>query len=137
MSDSADSPTGRLLATSPPEISRLLRGYLAEELLPLDDLRDQITAYLEDLARLSLAHEFIDLALATTIGQRFHELIDGITIEMSTEHRRLIHAAAKYFLTEEDADADTASPIGFDDDAFVFNLVAREIGRDDLVIEEF
>ena len=137
MSDSADSPTGRLLTTSPPEISRLLRGYLAEELLPLDELRDQITAYLEDLARLSLAHEFIDLALATTIAQRFHELIDGITIEMSTEHRRLIHAAAKYFVTEEDADADTASPIGFDDDAFVFNLVAREIGRDDLVIEGF
>ena len=97
MSDSADSPTGRLLATSPPEISRLLRGYLAEELLPLDDLRDQITAYLEDLARLSLAHEFIDLALATTIGQRFHELIDGITIEMSTEHLWVpnIHAACR------------------------------------------
>ncbi len=69
MSDSADSPTGRLLATSPPEISRLLRGYLAEELLPLDDLRDQITAYLEDLAQRSLEHEFIDLELATTIGQ--------------------------------------------------------------------
>ena len=137
MNDPADSPTGRLLADSPPAISRLLRGYLAEELLSLNDLRNQITAYLEDLAHLSLAHEFIDLPLATTIGQRFHELIDGITIEMSTEHRRLIHAAAKYFVTEEDADSDTASPIGFDDDAFVFNLVAREIGRDDLVIEEF
>ncbi len=137
MSDSADSPTGRLLATSPPEISRLLRGYLAEELLPLDDLRDQITAYLEDLAHRSLEHEFIDLELATTIGQRFHELIDGVTIEMSNEHRRLIQAATQYFATEQDADGDTASPIGFDDDTFVFNLVAKEVGRDDLVIEGF
>ena len=113
------------------------RRLSAEELLPLDDLPDQITAYLEDLAHRSLEHEFIDLELATTIGQRFHDLIDGVTIEMSREHRRLIQAAAKYFVTEQDADADTTSPIGFDDDTFVFNFVARELGRDDLVIEDF
>ena len=137
MTNSADSPAGRLLATIPPEISRLLRGYLAEELMPLDDLRVQITAYLEDLAHRSLEHEFIDLELATTIGQRFRELIDGVGIEMSNEHHRLIQAAAKYFVTEEDANADTASPIGFDDVAFVFNLVVKEVGRGDLVIEGF
>jgi hypothetical protein len=137
MSDSADSPTGRLLATSPTEISRLLRGYLAEELLSLDDLRNQITAYLEDLAHRSLEHEFIDLELATKIGQGFIELVNGVNIGISSEHRRLIQAAAKYFVTEEDADPDTASPIGFDDDTLVFNLVAKELGRDDLVIEGF
>ena len=137
MSDLFDSPVGRVLAASPPEISRILRRYLDEELLPLANLRDQIAAYLENLRQLSLEHEFIDLELATTIAARFHELLDEVTAETSSEKRRLIQAAAKYFMLEQDADGDTTSPIGFDDDTLVFNLVAREMGRDDLVIEGF
>ena len=137
MSDLFDSPVGRVFAASPPEISRILRRYLDEELLPLANLRDQIAAYLENLRQLSLEHEFIDLELATTIAARFHELLDEVTAETSSEKRRLIQAAAKYFMLEQDADGDTTSPIGFDDDTLVFNLVAREMGRDDLVIEGF
>ena len=53
----------------------------------------------------------------------------------SARDQRLIVGAARYFVADDDAEPDTQSILGLDDDLAVFNHVATQIGEPDLRIE--
>lgn len=79
-------------------------------------------------------HEFLDIATA----QRIAEVLDLLLGEYHTfpaEHQRLIAGAAAYFVNNDDAEPDTASLLGFDDDRDVVNHVLTTIGYHDLHIQ--
>ncbi|MGD8511599.1 MAG: hypothetical protein PVI12_00780 [Gammaproteobacteria bacterium] len=52
------------------------------------------------------------------------------------EHHRLVQAAVLYFVTDEDAEGDTSSLIGFDDDRRVVRRVLGELERAGTAIPE-
>ena len=54
----------------------------------------------------------------------------------SQERHRLVRAAALCFVTDEDAEGDTGSLIGFDDDRLVVRSVPSELERAGAAIPE-
>jgi uncharacterized membrane protein YkvA (DUF1232 family) len=110
---------------------RLLR----EEPLPLGELRDEVAAYLLRLEREADLDEAIDLDMAEAIARSLRGLLDHVADEGDEEAHRLVHAAVRYFILEEDAEDDLASLIGFDDDAEVVTEVAEALDRPDLAID--
>ena len=95
-------------------------------------LRAQIPSYVAELHLATRTHEFLDIGLAKKIADQCLNLLNDIDVDTPKETRQLIQAAIRYFLLDDDADSDKESLIGFDDDARVVELVAREIGREDL-----
>lgn len=99
----------------------------------LAELHQQIVAHTINVHNALLHNEFIDVALA----ERIAHTLTGLLNDLSTypeNKRRLIVGATRYFTRGQDAQADLASILGFDDDAAVLNYVLKEIGRDDLRI---
>ncbi len=128
-----DTPSERVLRALPAPVTSIVEGFLAEDLIPARDLRARIPAYIHELEQAKSAHEFLDIHLAKKLADQCLQLLDGIDIDTSAESRRLIQAAIQYFLFDEDADSDKRSLIGFDDDDLVVELIAREIGREDVL----
>jgi len=85
------------------------------------------------LHELSKESEFLDLKLARQVAFRCEALLDGLTPESTPEIQRLVQASVRYFIKHDDEENDIGSPIGFDDDAGVVKLVARAIGREDVL----
>ncbi len=127
------TPAERVLEALPQSTSDLLEGLLAEDLIPARELRAQIPTYIDELELSTRKHEFLDIGLAKKVAGQCLGLLDGIDIDTSEETRSLIQAAVRYFILDDDADSDKESLIGFDDDARVVELVAREIGREDVL----
>ena len=123
----------RVLGAASPAIATVLRGILDEPIRDVSELREEVRSYLAKLRDLSGDLEFLDLALAQHLAVRCVALIDGLGPDSPPETQRLVQAAARYFVEDDDAEGDTISPIGFDDDAEVIELVAREIGREDVL----
>jgi len=128
-----DTPTERVLRALPASAATIFEGLLAENFIPARELRAQIPSYLAELEDATGTHEFLDIGLAKKVADQSLGLLDGIDIDTSEETRKLIQAAIRYFLLDDDADSDKESLIGFDDDARVVELVAREIGREDVL----
>lgn len=77
----------------------------------------------------------MDLITASKVARQCETLIATIDSGTKEMNHRLIHAALRYFVLSQDAESDTASPVGFDDDALVVEKVAKELGREDLLRE--
>ena len=48
----------------------------------------------------------------------------------------LVQLAIDYLILEDDAESDADSALGFDDDAQVFNAIARLLGRSNLCLPD-
>jgi len=94
---------------------------------PAQQQRD-LTAYFRTLDSLASEHEFLDLGLAQQLAQECEALLDLLNNGTSEQTHRLVQMAVSYFIDPNDAEDDTDSPIGFDDDAEVIRAVARELG---------
>jgi hypothetical protein len=116
----------QLLESLPADVGRLVRQYLDEPLRSADNLRQEMRSYLASVEELASHQEFIDTGLARLIARQCEELLDAF--DARDPECRLIQAAVRYFIEEDDAEGDTSSPIGFDDDARVVNEVARILG---------
>ncbi len=127
-----ETPVDRVLAAVPASIAGLLRQYLDEPLRAPDELRTDVHAYLAKLESLSADMEFLDLALARRIAAACEALLTGVGSHGSEDAHRLVQIAVRYFIEDDDDEGDTTSPIGFDDDAEVVDLIARELGREDV-----
>ena len=104
------------------------RRFLREVILsPTDHV--QIDAYLEHLQSLQSENEFLDLESAKRIAAQCKVLLDGL----DAEYHQLVQAGIHYFIEKDDAESDLDSPIGFDDDAEVIRLIAKEMGREDVL----
>ena len=125
----AESPTQRVLGSIDPDAADMLRGYLALPLVSPDLLAEQVRQYLRQLEALADGGEVLDFELATDLASWSERLLDEIDDDMPDENARLVQAAVRYFVNSEDADGDTDSLIGLDDDGEVLEAVAVAIDR--------
>ncbi|MFQ5434135.1 MAG: hypothetical protein ACE5FD_04595, partial [Anaerolineae bacterium] len=71
--------------------------------------------------------EFLDIDTAKRLAAVLITLLDEYST-FSPSHRALIIGAVRYFLQDRDAEPDTTSLLGFDDDTIVLNHVLAAIG---------
>lgn len=98
-------------------------------------LRRAVRTHLDDLVRQQARSELIAIDLAELLCLRLESLLDA-SPSMGAVERAMVVGAARYFISDEDARPDAASATGLDDDVEVFNHVASNIGRADLLITE-
>jgi len=107
---------------------------MAGELVPAAWLRLEVARHLDETRTAAERREFVDVALAERVAAGLTVLLTDIDDETPESRRRVVYAAARYFVQMADGEHDLDSEIGFHDDAEVLNAVARFVGRTDLVI---
>lgn len=127
--------TAEVLELVDEEARTIIERLLAEEPLPLGELRDEVAAYVMRVGRDAETDHRIDFDMAESIGDSLRGLIDHVQADGDEEAHRLVHMAVRYFILEEDAEADLESLIGFDDDAEIVTEVAEALDRPDLAVE--
>lgn len=125
-------PPGFALSGKPRAV---LRGLLDEPIVGHAELVAKVDQYLAHIEARAQNEEFVDVALAGQLAGCAKALLNTLAPETPEDILRLAHAAIRYFLLEHDGESDVASPIGFDDDRDVLNAVARQLGREDLLLE--
>lgn len=100
----------------------------ARELVGEAELRERVHAYLGGLEGAAREHEFMDVATGRELGERCLRLLDRVASSQSEDERRAVQAAVLYYVLDEDAESDTGSPIGFDDDREVVAAAERYLG---------
>jgi uncharacterized membrane protein YkvA (DUF1232 family) len=116
-------------------ISRILAPMCVA--LPVEEipqLEKQVRLHVEEIRRALAQNEFLDVATV----ERMADVLTGLLNEYETYpemHRALIVGAARYFAKADDAEPDTVSLLGFDDDVAVLNYVLEAVGLGELKIE--
>ena len=104
------------LLLEPPETAQVLAEELDEYLV---------------VARQHLPSGSRQLGLAESLATRLVELLHS---QLEPEGRRLVQVALRYLVLDQDASPDFASEQGLDDDVQVFNAIAAQLGRSDLIL---
>ena len=79
----------------------------------------------------ALSHnEFLDLTAANKIAETLTHLLMGYN-RFPADQQALVVGAARYFIEKDDAEHDTDSILGLDDDIAVLNHVLDQIGYPD------
>lgn len=125
-----ETPSARILAAAPQPLSQHLRPLLSAALRPLAQLEREVRAHLESIRRAATTVELIDLPEAERLAADLVRLIQSLPSPCPPEQHRAVQLAASYFTLPDDDERDISSPIGFDDDRVVFDLVAAELARD-------
>ena len=128
-----EKPLDRVLKALSFDDKGLLRQRYDHPLKDTSILRDELKLYLSAIEALTDKNEFLDIKLARRIYAQCEALLDGLHQGAPEESKRLVQTAIGYFVEADDAECDTTSPIGFDDDAEVIEAVAREIAREDVL----
>ena len=127
-----------LLAKVLSELSGDVASYvqrLAEEApAPLDQLRTELRTYSRELAAAAERDPQVDAELGLELAGACRGLLDRLTVPVDPEIHRLVHSGIRYFLLDEDADPDTDSWLGLDDDVEVLNAVLAVLGHADLQV---
>lgn len=127
------APEEAVLAQVPASIADRLRPLLEERPVPEAVLRSELRSYLGGVVRRAREQPLLDLPMARDLADRCGALLDGLAADAPELHRRLVQAALRYFILDDDVESDTGSMTGFDDDAIVVDVVARAVGREDLI----
>ncbi len=98
------------------------------------ELQAQVLAHVTHIRDQLRTNEFLDIDLAERLADKLVQLLQGLAA-YSQEDQRLIVGAARYFVSDDDAEPDTQSILGLDDDLAVFNYVVTQLGQPDLRIE--
>ncbi|MEQ8461520.1 MAG: YkvA family protein [Sandaracinaceae bacterium] len=119
-----------------PADARALFARSAEHLDPdqVAALRQALRDHLDEIRAAAQSNELLPLDIAQEIAEKCDALLRGHA-GLPPEHGALVVAAARYFISSDDARPDLQGVLGLDDDAAVFNHAARQIGRGDLVID--
>lgn len=117
----------RVKARLPARVRDVFVPLLEEPRLSQEELRRMVVEYSAALAAVARERDYLDGELATGLAQDCHRLLDSLSREVSEEHHRLVQAAVRYYVLDADAECDTDSLIGFDDDQLVVGAVAEEI----------
>lgn len=114
---------------------RSFPALMADAAEPPSWMRAAVQKHLTEVRAAAESREFVDVDLAARVAAGLLAMLDGLGFDTSEVHRRAVYGAARYFALHDDGYPDLDSVTGFDDDAEVFNAVARFVGRDDLVIK--
>lgn len=116
-----------------------LEGYLrplcralSEEELP--GLSIEIVDHVDEIRRALRHNEFLDIDTAERLASTLQLLLAEYFL-FAEKEQKLIAGAARYFVHAADADPDTGSVLGLDDDTAVLNYVVEAIGRPELRVE--
>ena len=120
-----------------PQAARPLWTKLVQEdLRPVHELFNDVRGYQQTLAqRAEWRDDDVDPALANGLAESSLRLLSTLDDGTPERTRRMIQAAVRYFVIEEDADNDVGSILGLDDDAEVLNAVLRALGYERWVVE--
>ena len=110
------------------EIDRLV----AQPAIDPATLRSQIEAHMARAQEELADRAFTDASLATRLGKACLALLD--VPGLSADQQKLVQAACRYYVEDDDEDGDFSSMIGFEDDALLFNHVAQELGQGALAV---
>ena len=97
-------------------------------------LQQEIRRHLQDFHLALRQNEFLDTDMADRLSNTLIKLFDGYA-SYPERHQKLIVGAARYFVSPNDADPDTTSLLGLDDDTAVLNYVLDTIGKPELKVE--
>ncbi|MBW2454088.1 MAG: hypothetical protein JRI68_06245 [Deltaproteobacteria bacterium] len=131
-----DDTTLANLAGVPDAAKDLWGKLIAEELRPVHELFKEVRDYQHALAKRSQwTDDDVDPALARDLAEASLRLLGTLSDDTPESTRRLIQAAVRYFIIEDDADGDLDSILGLDDDAEVVNAVLRHLGHDKWLVQ--
>ena len=101
---------------------------LAEDLAPIHELFSEVAVYRKAIEQ-ARRNDNVDHTVAIALADVSLKLLQTITPKTPETSRRLIQAAVRYFVLEDDIDGDMDSVLGFDDDAEVMNAVTIHLGH--------
>ena len=131
----AGGSEAQLVRMMPRESRALVTTLLKEPLLPIPQLRKELRDHVVTIQQAAAKNEFLDVSLALRLSEVATALIEEGQRRGDEDTRRLVQAAVRYFILDDDGEHDLESVCGLDDDAEVCNVVARALGRDELVVE--
>ncbi len=126
----AEVSIDRVMQGLPPRVATVVERHFREHRSSPIELHRTVSDYRNGLEGAARSGRYIDVILATEVANLLHRLIDTLQGPVMAEHHRLVQAAVRYFVTEEDAESDRDSLIGFEDDRLVAAAVAEELGLD-------
>lgn len=119
----------------PQDCRDIVSSLLTSDWPGVDRLKREVEAHRIELEDRHRTDEMIDLRLARALGAACMALLDRLPADASAADQQAVLAAVRYFVLDDDASADSESCLGLDDDAQVFNVVARHLGHSDLEVE--
>jgi uncharacterized membrane protein YkvA (DUF1232 family) len=122
------------LSAMPGNARALFDALLREQALPRDVLAREVNGYAQFVQHKAASHPEVDGASARALADVSLRLLELLNDDLGEDRRRLIQAAIRYFVLEEDAEGDLVSESGFDDDVLVMNATLRVLGLDHLLI---
>jgi uncharacterized membrane protein YkvA (DUF1232 family) len=123
------------LAGIPDASKELWNQLIAEDLKPVHELFTEVHEYQQAIQERSQWTESkIDPTLANALSEATLRLLGTLTERTPETTRRMVQAAVRYFVIEDDADGDLDSILGLDDDAEVLNAVLTKLGYGDWVV---
>jgi hypothetical protein len=118
----------------PPVARTTFEQLVREPLLSVAELREQLASHIVQIEATD-PNVQVDKELGLAIARTCEQLIDQLGDDSDEERRRLVQAAVRYFVLDDDGDSDLAAIGGLDDDAAVCSAVASYLGRQDLELD--
>jgi uncharacterized membrane protein YkvA (DUF1232 family) len=100
----------------------------------LASLKISIDRHVEEIKQALQHNEFLDIDMAEHIAVTLLSLLNDLD-KYPEYQRNLIAGAARYFVHQNDAEPDTGSVLGLDDDVTVLNYVLGAIGKPELKVQ--
>lgn len=117
----------------PEEAQPLFRELLEDEPVDAASLTSLLTEHVADINALSQTENPPNLHKALQLAELCRGLLEEAAKRNDPELSKLVQAAVKYFISNDDGDPDLLSPHGLDDDEGVCHAVAKHLGRVDLI----
>lgn len=115
------------------ELMSTIERLVGEPFMDLDTLRGQVKVHMAKAEQVMKDKVFFDASLAQRLGLACLAMLDITGLDEAA--RKLVQAAAVYYVEDDDEDGDFSSIVGFEDDAHVLNYVAKKIGHTALAVE--
>ena len=124
----AEISIDHVMAKLPSRVGAIVDRLFREATISRAELRRLVSEYLVQVEVRAREVDYLDVPRAGHIAMICHRLIDTLRGPVEPDHARLVQAAVRYFVIDDDAESDTDSLIGFDDDCLVAEVIAAELG---------
>lgn len=119
----------------PAQSRSLFTRLYQEPTIATEDLIDAVQGYRQYIEVTYRKTRQVNVDVGIQLEKAALGLLKSISNKTSEQSRRLIQAAVRYFVLEDDGNgSDLASLDGLDDDAMVMNAVLRYLGLDRLKV---